>query len=101
MKNPYLIIYIVATSLPYISSLLNINIIHKLTPSEIRASILSLGSAISSIMLGINYLLIGFTLDIFGLRSTILTLGIINVASILLYFLIYKNNIEEISNGKV
>ena len=86
----YFVTYFALTSLPYMCSILNVNYIHGLLPSEVRASMLSIGNAISSISLGICYLIIGFVLGTFGLWVTVLVLAFINGVSVLTYFIISR-----------
>ena len=78
------------TTLPYVSSLLNVNLVHSLIPSKVRASVVSVGNAVSSILLGISYLLIGFILDYYSLNSTVFTLGGLNMMSVILYLILFK-----------
>ena len=89
-RNSYIVIYICMTTLPYVSSLLNINLVHSLIPSKVRASVVSVGNAVSSILLGISYLLIGFILDYYSLNSTVFTLGGLNMMSVILYLILFK-----------
>lgn len=90
VEGLYFLTFFVLTSLPYICNVLNLNFIHKLVPSEIRTSTLSIGNAISSIFLGICYLIVGIVLSNYDLLSTVLVLGLVNAFSVILYLIISK-----------
>ncbi|MGG4169206.1 MFS transporter [Rossellomorea vietnamensis] len=84
----YYISFVAIVIFPYISNVLNVNFIHSKIPSLTRASIMSVGSMIGSVSLGLSYLMIGFLLDVTSLNITTASIGLINLATALLY--IYK-----------
>ncbi|OXS64589.1 MFS transporter [Bacillus sp. V-88] len=81
----YYISFVAIVIFPYISNVLNVNFIHSKIPSLTRASIMSVGSMIGSVSLGLSYLMIGFLLDVTSLNITTATIGLINLATALLY----------------
>lgn len=81
----YYISFVAIVIFPYISNVLNVNFIHSKIPSLTRASIMSVGSMIGSVSLGLSYLMIGSLLDVTSLNITTATIGLINLATALLY----------------
>lgn len=87
----YYVSFAAIVILPYISNVLNVNFIHSKIPSLTRASIMSVGSMIGSVSLGLAYLIIGFLLDATTLNITTTAIGIINLATALLYVIKTKS----------
>ncbi|RQW19080.1 MFS transporter [Bacillus sp. C1-1] len=97
----YFISFAAITIFPYIASVINLTYIHDRIPSEIRSSIVSVGSMLGAVFLGLAYLLIGFLLDTTSLNITTVIVGLINLLAVIIFLIKTKKlEMETEENAK-
>ncbi len=83
-----LVAFLAITILPEVTNIIIENFIQDHTPSRIRASVISVGSAISSVCIAFGYALYAIIADQLGIITSYVVMGVTPIASLglILYF---------------